>query len=171
MVAQPIAGADESVRGNLNGYHFATVTAKDHFTLGALTARTPHWPESTRSVSELRLSMRVRPKGMLSGLSGPRTIHLDIVDYPGEWLLDLGLLDKSYEEWSTETLARLALRQEAAEFRAVLEAADPAAPLDEPQAKALASAFTTYLNAARDAGFYDCTPGRFLLPGELQEKL
>ena len=27
--------------------------------------------------------------------------------------------------------------------------------------------FTDYLNQARDAGFYDCTPGRFLLPGDL----
>ena len=27
--------------------------------------------------------------------------------------------------------------------------------------------FTAYLTAARDAGFTDCTPGRFLLPGDL----
>ncbi|MEL7395139.1 MAG: YcjX family protein, partial [Pseudomonadota bacterium] len=45
--------------------------------LGALTGPEPHWPESTRSVSELRLSLRVRPLGLLSGLSGPRTVHLD----------------------------------------------------------------------------------------------
>ena len=36
-----------------------------------------------------------------------RTLTLDIVDYPGEWLLDLPLLDKSYEQWSAETLAQL----------------------------------------------------------------
>ncbi|MEO0373008.1 MAG: YcjX family protein, partial [Pseudomonadota bacterium] len=46
--------------------------------LGALTGPEPHWPESTRSVSELRLSMRVRPSGLLAGMSGPRTVHLDI---------------------------------------------------------------------------------------------
>ena len=68
--------------------------------LAALTARTPRWPESTRTVSELRLSLRVRPTGLLSGLQGPRTVHVDIVDYPGEWLLDLALLEKSYTEWS-----------------------------------------------------------------------
>ena len=48
--------------------------------LAALTAAKPHWPDSTRAVSELRLSLRVRPTGLLSGLSGPRTLHLDIVD-------------------------------------------------------------------------------------------
>ena len=36
-----------------------------------------------------------------------RTLTLDIVDYPGEWLLDLPLLDKSYEQWSAESLAQL----------------------------------------------------------------
>jgi predicted YcjX-like family ATPase len=41
------------------------------------------------------------------------------------------------------------------------------AKLSEPTAKSLASAFTDYLRAARDAGYSDCTPGRFLLPGDL----
>ncbi|WP_372885450.1 YcjX family protein [Shimia sp.] len=145
-----------------------TVPRFDYEThLGALTAPLPHWPDSTRAVSELRLSLRVRPSGVLSGLQGPRTVHLDIVDYPGEWLLDLALLEKSYETWSQETLNRLARRPEAEGFRAALAAADPAAPLDEPRAQALAAAFTGYLQAARDAGYYDCTPGRFLLPGDL----
>ena len=135
--------------------------------LAALTTPAPRWPDSTRAVSELRLSLRVRPTGLLSGLSGPRTVHLDIVDYPGEWLLDLGLLDKSYAEWSAEVLARLANRPQAADYMTQAQATDAAAPLDEPVAQSLAKGFTTYLNAARDAGFYDCTPGRFLLPGDM----
>ena len=74
-----------------------TVPRFDYEThLAALTAPEPRWPESTRAISELRLSLRVRPAGLLAGLRGPRTLHVDIVDYPGEWLLDLGLLDKSY---------------------------------------------------------------------------
>ena len=72
----------------------------------ALTAETPHWPDSTRSVSELRLSFRLRPGG-LRGLAGARRLHLDIVDYPGEWLLDLGLMGRSYRDWAEATLARL----------------------------------------------------------------
>ena len=135
--------------------------------LGSLTARSPAWPESTRAVSELRLSLKVQPTGLLGGLSGPRTVHLDIVDYPGEWLLDLGLLDKSYQEWSAEVLARIETRPQADGFRDALAGVDPTAKLDEPQAKALAAAFTAYLNDARLAGYSDCTPGRFLLPGDL----
>ncbi len=135
--------------------------------LGALMAETPQWPESTRAVSELRLSLRVQPGGLLGAVSGPRTVHLDIVDYPGEWLLDLALLDKSYDDWSRDTLARLAERDIGAGYLRAAEATDPAAALDEPRAQALAAAFSDYLHAARRAGFSDCTPGRFLLPGDL----
>ena len=145
-----------------------TVPRFDYEThLGALTSPTPNWPDSTRAVSELRLSLRVRPSGLLSGLQGPRTIHLDIVDYPGEWLLDLALLDKSYAEWSAEVLERIVQRAEAVGFAALAQAADGAARLDEPVAQELAKAFTAYLEAARAQGYYDCTPGRFLLPGDL----
>ena len=38
--------------------------------LAALTSPEPRWPDSTRAVSELRLSLRVRPSGLLAGLSG-----------------------------------------------------------------------------------------------------
>ena len=135
--------------------------------LAALTGPEPRWPASTSSVSELRLSFRVRPAGLLSGLRGARIVHLDIVDYPGEWLLDLSLLDLSYADWSARVLERIAARPQAAPFLEALAAADPAARRDEPAAKALAEAYTAYLRQAREAGLSDCTPGRFLLPGDL----
>ena len=145
-----------------------TVPRFDYEThLAALTGPTPHWPDSTRSVSELRLSLRVQPNGLLSGLSAPRTIHLDIVDYPGEWLLDLALLDKDYATWSAETLKRAEARAFADAFRTAVHATDGAGKLDEPQARSLAETFTAYLTEARAEGFSDCTPGRFLLPGDL----
>ncbi|WP_407668404.1 YcjX family GTP-binding protein [Nioella nitratireducens] len=136
--------------------------------LAALTGTAPHWPDSTRAVSELRLSLRVQPKGLLSGLSGPRTVHLDIVDYPGEWLLDLALLDQTYDEWSADTLARAEARAQAKAFLADLAATNGNEKLAESTAQRLAHSFTTYLNTAREDGFSDCTPGRFLLPGELE---
>lgn len=135
--------------------------------LAALTGPEPRWPESTRAVSELRLSFRLQDGGIMGALRGIRTLHLDIVDYPGEWLLDLSLLDQSYEDWSREVMGRIALRDEAGDFRGLAAATDATRPLDEVTAKALAESFTHYLTAARAAGYSDCTPGRFLLPGEL----
>ena len=135
--------------------------------LAALTSATPRWPDSTRAVSQLRLSLKVQPTGIIGTFSGPRTVHLDIVDYPGEWLLDLALLDKSYAEWSAETLARAVPRGEHNAFESLVNSTDSLAKLQEVVAQKLADTFTQYLHDARDAGFYDCTPGRFLLPGEM----
>ena len=135
--------------------------------LGALMAKEPHWPESTRSISQLRLSLRVRSGGLLGGLRGSQMVHLDIVDYPGEWLLDLGLLDKSYADWSHEVLTRLATRDVAQAYLAQAGTIDSSGLTDEAEVQSLAKAFTAYLQSARAAGFYDCAPGRFLLPGDL----
>ena len=135
--------------------------------LAALTGDSPRWPASTRAISELRLSFRIQPSGLLASWRGPRTLHLDIVDYPGEWLLDLSLLDQSYGQWSDATLDRLGKRPEAAAYLAHARAEDGALPLDETRARELADSFTAYLTAARDAGRVDVTPGRFLLPGDL----
>src|SRR3989440_12636389 len=49
------------------------------------------WPDSTRQISELRLVIDYQSR---SGAT--RELTLDIVDYPGEWLLDLPLLNMSY---------------------------------------------------------------------------
>ena len=138
--------------------------------LAALTGDAPRWPDGTRAVSELRLSFRLAPTGLLAGLTGlggPRKLHLDIVDYPGEWLLDLGLMGKSYADWSAELLARLPSRDQAGPFLALLDGTDPQRAHDESVAQDLARSFTAYLTEARAAGWSDCSPGRFLLPGDL----
>lgn len=136
--------------------------------LGQLTSANLSWPDGTRQISELRLSLRMQPKGLLSVLTGPRTLHIDIVDYPGEWLLDLGLLDQSYEAWSSAAITRARARTIGDEFLASLKNSDANAPFDEVTAKTLSKTFSTYLHAAHEAGFSDCTPGRFLLPGDLE---
>src|SRR5262249_11948744 len=53
------------------------------------------WPNSPVDISELRLIVDYQRHN-----GADRQLTLDIVDYPGEWLLDLPLLSKSYEQWS-----------------------------------------------------------------------
>lgn len=139
--------------------------------LAALTGPKPVWPESTRQISQLRLSLKVTPAGFFSGLTGTRTVHIDIIDYPGEWLLDLPLLDKSYADWSREAISAAespARRGHATDLLGVLASTDANAVHDETQAGALADSFKAYLGTCRVAGLSALAPGRFLMPGDLE---
>ena len=135
--------------------------------LSDLTTAPTQWPNNTRAISEMRFSMKVRPKGMFGSFRGAGVVHLDLVDYPGEWLLDLGLLEKSYEVWSEQVLSRMETRGFAKEALGVIEAINAAAEADEADAQRLAASFTDYLKVAQGKGFSDLSPGRFLLPGDL----
>jgi len=135
--------------------------------LARLTGEPPAWPESTRTISELRLSFRLRRGGLRGAVGGERRVHLDIVDYPGEWLLDLALLDQSYRQWSESVLARMRADPSAAAALAAITAAEPAEAHDEAGAAALARGFTAWLTARRAAGMALTGPGRFVLPGEM----
>jgi len=141
--------------------------------LEALTGKTPHWPESTRRISQLRLVLKFQSQQWWSGWAGPSVLNLDIVDYPGEWLLDLPLLSLSFAEWSAQALARAAeagAPQEARAYLDLLASIDTSKDMTEPDAERLSVAFTGYLRASRADGHALSTlpPGRFLMPGDLE---
>ncbi|WP_417670862.1 YcjX family protein [Roseibium sp.] len=130
------------------------------------------WPQSTRQVSELRLTIEYESASYLARKLGPGKLHLDLIDYPGEWLLDLPLLKKTYAAFSAEALtrARAANRRDiAAPFMEVLSGIDPDGPESEADAQRLADAFKAYLAACRDDShaLSMLPPGRFLMPGDL----
>ena len=126
-----------------------------------------HWPSSTVDISELRLVIDYQRQN-----GADRTLTIDIVDYPGEWLLDLPLLTKSYEQWSAESLAlsregpRLKLAAPWHEHLATLSAEGKE---NEQAALTSAKLFTDYLRACRDDRFAMSLlpPGRFLMPGNM----
>ncbi|MGL5115009.1 MAG: YcjX family protein [Beijerinckiaceae bacterium] len=139
--------------------------------LAALTGSDRHWPQSTNRISELRLVIEYESAAGWFG--GPSTLTLDIVDYPGEWLLDLPLLEKSYAAWSAETLdlARRGTRAPlAAAFLAALGTVKSGDASDEMTARRLAEVFTAFLRSCRDekVSLSSLPPGRFLMPGDLE---
>lgn len=128
------------------------------------------WPRSTDRISQFRLAIEYERSG--GWRSGPGTLMLDVVDYPGEWLLDLALIDQSYTGWSRATIAgtrRSGRAEAAAPWLDTLKALDPQAPLDEVVAEQASTAFKTYLAALRAGPEAVATtpPGRFLMPGDL----
>ncbi|AWB20530.1 YcjX family protein [Methylobacterium currus] len=140
---------------------------EDH--LAALT-EARRWPRSTDRISQLRLEIDYERKS--GWRTGPASLMVDIVDYPGEWLLDLALIEQTYEGWSRETIAaaeRPGRAAMAAPWLASLRALDPNQPLDEIVAERASEAFKVYLAAVRSGPEAVATtpPGRFLMPGDL----
>lgn len=140
--------------------------------LSHLVSDTPSWPDSTKRISQLRLTIDYEPAGFWRRVARRRSLHVDIIDYPGEWLLDLSLLNKSYQDWVVESfdLADQASRKAlACEWMNFTEQIDPNAAVDENIIIKGAQLFRRYLLNARSEthSFSTLPPGRFLMPGDL----
>ena len=130
------------------------------------------WPESTFQIAELRLTIEYQPKSVVGKLLGNGRLHVDIVDYPGEWLLDLPLMEKDYATWAGETLqqSRQPSRKElATKWHDRLDTIDPNATYEPTLAKEVTELFVEYLKACRsdESALSRLPPGRFLMPGDL----
>ena len=79
--------------------------------MAALTGEPPSWPESTYRLAQLRLTIEFEPQSFVKRRLGQDKLRIDIVDYPGEWLLDVGLMDKSFDDWARGVQARWELRE------------------------------------------------------------
>ncbi len=131
--------------------------------LAALAADPPAWPARTDAASLLALELVV-PRAGLAGALPPQRVRLELLDYPGEWLLDLPLLRMEFEAWSAQALRRLEGRAEAAEFLAFQAGLPGAATADEALASAGHRLYRAALRRLRGAGLALLQPGRFLMP-------
>jgi predicted YcjX-like family ATPase len=145
--------------------------------VAALAADPPHWPPSTTDLRQVRLALRFSPGGLLGRESpigslarGSAELRIEIVDYPGEWLLDLPLLRQSYAEWSRVMLdlARHGARAPLARDWLDLLARHPADSAGDPQmARQAHNLYRDFLAACREREQLSfLQPGRFLNGGQ-----
>ena len=132
--------------------------------LRALAADPPAWPARTGTVSLLALDLTVPRTGLAAALP-PRAIRLELLDYPGEWLLDLPLLATSFAAWSDSVLRRIEGRGTARPFLQFLAGLPAGAHRDEALAAAGHRLYREALHRLRDEeGLAFLQPGRFLMP-------
>lgn len=139
--------------------------------MSSLKQALPQWPASTRNISELRLTLRYQPsKGLLAKLTDSASLYLDIIDYPGEWLLDLPMLKLGFSQWSHIQTQRKNIFKRSKyfeEFVALTRSLSLEAPAEESELKQIAEAYQRLLiDCVEQHGFYYAQPGRLLLPGE-----
>ncbi|MDX1539902.1 MAG: YcjX family protein [Geminicoccaceae bacterium] len=151
--------------GDLPGFPFAETRA-------ALAGTSPHWPEPTHALASLRSTLRFTTKGMLrQRLAERAALTLDVIDYPGEWLLDLPMLEQDFATWSGAMLdlaERPPRDRLAAEWRAFTNDLDADAAASLEVAHQAAELYRAYLlRCQREEGLSLLQPGRFTMPGEL----
>lgn len=136
----------------------------------SLSLTPPEWPQPTKGLSAMLMEIRYKPNKGLFQLPGKpyNRLFVEIRDYPGEWLLDLPLLELGYREWCYESAALYAsgLRtQLVGYYQQLEEQVDPFAPADEVKISEIGAQFSAFLQRCRNAGLNLIQPGRFLLPG------
>lgn len=128
--------------------------------IARLKNNVPDWPESTCDESEICLKIN----------HGQKEIYLEIVDYPGEWLLDLPLMEKTFAQWSKtvgDYLSRIGEPLPEWAVRAK-EIADGGAADDE-EILETADKYRQWLRGLKDKGFEFLQPGRFVMPDTLAD--
>lgn len=133
----------------------------------------PRWPKATEDLSTLFLEIAYETEDTIwRQVQGDWRLKLEIIDYPGEWLLDLPLLDTSFEEFSQDAWTCLDYperRKLAENWIACLERLNPAG---QPDLDGLEAAITAYRDYAvrcqRELGLSFIQPGRLTSPGEFE---
>lgn len=125
------------------------------------------WPTPTEGISHLVLDLDYWPRRWYRRL---RHIRVELVDYPGEWLNDLPMLEQTYSAWSGSVLrlAQLNERHEWSDsFFERLKSITEDQNFNEELVIQLSDQWLEYMQLAAVNGFVFNQPGRALRPADL----
>jgi len=140
----------------------------------AMSSSPPKWPESTEGISEITIRIRfsATTKAWLWGSDTPTEYELPIrlIDYPGEWLIDLPLINLDFAEWSDRTISAAKNGERArfsTEWLSYLETLVPEAPPAVGETKRAHVLYCDYLKCCREQLHLNyLQPGRFVNAGD-----
>lgn len=156
---------------NLAGFEAMPFPYKEG--VSALSSTPPSWPKSTTGMKGCLLEIRYKPKASLLSVPGRKFARLfvEICDYPGEWLLDLPLLELSYQAWCHECndLFHKPPRKDLlGGLIHSLNNINPLDPIDTKLAAQLCQRYVNFLLSCKHQvhSLSMIQPGRFLMPGD-----
>ena len=138
--------------------------------IDALSSNPPQWPapttESSGCIVEITYKRKVPfYKPFFSEIT---KLKVEIRDYPGEWLLDIPLLDQTYLEWCVEVeklYQQPQQKQLIGSLQSELLSISPYEILTDNEIKKLFDRFRQFLQACKQDGITLIQPGHVLLPG------
>lgn len=137
----------------------------DYYTLINQLKNEHSWPKGTDEISHTLLEFESKSKFAFINNS---TFTLELIDYPGEWLLDLALLEMSFEEWCQKSIAWLREIQEplAEEYLRAIESLNGDIKGSDVELR-LHTQYKELLIYLKKNHYSQLTPGRFIMPSDL----
>jgi hypothetical protein len=142
-----------------------------------IASEKPRWPDSTQDVSGCLLEFRLtNTSTKLNPFRNDQySVFLEIRDYPGEWLLDLPLLDMSFSRWCAQCNAQYTTsprRELMGDLLAELQGLDPLQEAEDNRLSELSQRFKQFLHDCKykSQGLSLIQPGRFLIPGTVEDQ-
>lgn len=135
----------------------------------ALASEPPQWPQPTTALSGCIIEISHKSKASITNkvFGDTSTFSIEIRDYPGEWLLDLPLIDQDYWSWCQDQneLCQQPMRKKLmGDFLQQLNTISPFTILIESEINSLFERYCHYLQQCKQQGLTLIQPGRFLLP-------
>jgi predicted YcjX-like family ATPase len=136
--------------------------------LDLLSSDDPKWPRPTDDLATIVLQLELNRKN--KKFLGKVRTRIEILDYPGEWLLDLPLLNHSFQEWSKMTLEMMQSEPRAQCFSDFKKYIDdritPDGKFEESSVRRAHQLYKNGLMKCREVhGLQYLQPGRFICPG------
>lgn len=137
----------------------------DYYTLIDQLKNEHRWPEGTDEISHTLLEFE--SKSHFAFLSNS-TFTIELIDYPGEWLLDLTLLKMDFQEWSEQSIAWLKGLSDplAKEYMQTVDSLHENIQGADVEHK-LHTQYRELLLHLKKSHYSQLTPGRFIMPSDL----
>ncbi|RUM43873.1 MAG: hypothetical protein DSY46_07030 [Hydrogenimonas sp.] len=139
----------------------------DYYTFSKMVKNHHLWPEGTDSISSITLEFESKSKFPLQKST---TFRVELIDYPGEWILDLTMLSLSYDQWCEKVLGWLETIDEPL-AQSYLQEIAKLTPKSSGRAleEVIHTKYANMIRHFKQKHYSSLTPGRFLMPADLAD--
>ncbi len=124
------------------------------------------WPKGTDDITSTILEFESKASFSLLGNS---KFRLELIDYPGEWILDIALLGTTYENWSEDVITWMKTLNEPLADEYLKDIDKLSTSTSQEDEHILHVKYSNMLCYFKDNHYANLTPGRFLMPSDLAD--
>ena len=137
----------------------------DYYTFINQLKQKHQWPKGTNEITHTILEVETKSRFALFGNS---SFEIELIDYPGEWLLDLTLLNLNFKEYSQKTINWLKQLdvEEAKKYLQTLHSLTTDVSGQDVELK-LHNEYKNLIIYLKENHYSQVTPGRFIMPSDL----